>query len=825
MDKPPKYLSEFGPFRLDAANRLLFRDGEIVPLKPKVFDTLLVLVERSGQVVSKAELMERIWPDTIVEENNLTHNISVLRKVMGKDATGQDYIKTIPRRGYCFTSSIHEVWEENTDLIVEKSSRARIVIEEEQSDQPGKQSEAAIATEVLSRPSASIRGAVQRYAKRIIAAISVLVIALIMVWVTRHTIFPLPVNRNGPGPIVQITNWKSGPRETGARNGAFSPDGKKIVFSSNKNEHSGIWIKQLDGGESIEIVGDDSDWYNESPIWSPDEQRIAFVSNRGGHPGIWSVPSLGGTPTMLVAFQEGWPELKRWSKNASIFYEWEGNLFSLDLGSRQTVPMTDFDKANPSPSNFSLSPGEDRIAYAYGRSGHRAIWIKPLHGGEPVQVSSDRDDNQQPIWHPRDNTIIYSSQINGLYKICVAYLDGDLPTPVTSGVSNDFCSDISPDGSKILFIQSREEGDIYKTEVSTGEEIAITSDLTVELWPDISPDGKTIAFQTVNERVDIFHGAIVTKPAATSGQRIQLAVDGFDAQWSPSGNSLGFLRSSNDLYNIWTVKATGEQQRQLTTDGIIFYGFSGLPYNRKQTKDYSWSPGGSKIAYCSSKSGQMNVWVIDVNSSSEKMISDNTDPEMALLCPLWSPDGSRIAYTTMSIASAAEGRRTRSVRITEPGKPDIVFQSDNILHLIGWSESGNDLLVATIKDINKFNSTTAQIDLLQVSGSDGSYRYIATLDSAYLTNIALSTDRRSVAYVSRLNGRDNIWVIPSSGGRAKKITGNTNSREYFSSLVWSPDGRAIYWTRQTCGVIISTVDYFTGKDLVSWQRPPEQAAK
>ena len=131
MSKPVKHFYEFGPFRVDVANRLLLRDGEPVPLTIKAFDTLLALVENSGQVLEKNELMKRVWPDAVVEENNLTQNVSALRKIIGEDAAGRRYIETLPRRGYRFVGGVHEVVGEGSEIILQRQSRSRIVIEEQ----------------------------------------------------------------------------------------------------------------------------------------------------------------------------------------------------------------------------------------------------------------------------------------------------------------------------------------------------------------------------------------------------------------------------------------------------------------------------------------------------------------------------------------------------------------------------------------------------------------------------------------------------------------------------------------------------------------------
>ncbi len=105
---------EFGRFRLNVAERVLLRDGEVVPLTPKVFDILLTLVENRGQVVSKDEVMKRVWPDTFVEEGNLTQNISLLRKALGESPGGVQFIETVPRRGYRFVAAISEKDNETT---------------------------------------------------------------------------------------------------------------------------------------------------------------------------------------------------------------------------------------------------------------------------------------------------------------------------------------------------------------------------------------------------------------------------------------------------------------------------------------------------------------------------------------------------------------------------------------------------------------------------------------------------------------------------------------------------------------------------------------
>ena len=99
---------EFGEFQLDVRERSLWRNGETVQLTPKAFDTLVILVENAGSLVEKDEMMRAVWPDAIVEEIGLARNISVLRKALGEDAGQQQFIETVPKRGYRFSAQVRE---------------------------------------------------------------------------------------------------------------------------------------------------------------------------------------------------------------------------------------------------------------------------------------------------------------------------------------------------------------------------------------------------------------------------------------------------------------------------------------------------------------------------------------------------------------------------------------------------------------------------------------------------------------------------------------------------------------------------------------------
>src|SRR5262245_1619402 len=100
MSEPSRVAYEFGPFVLDAAKRRLLRNGEPVPLAPKVLETLLVLIDNRERVVTKDEIVTQVWGDTIVEEGGLTRNVSILRKTLGEKPDEHQFVVTVPGKGY-----------------------------------------------------------------------------------------------------------------------------------------------------------------------------------------------------------------------------------------------------------------------------------------------------------------------------------------------------------------------------------------------------------------------------------------------------------------------------------------------------------------------------------------------------------------------------------------------------------------------------------------------------------------------------------------------------------------------------------------------------
>lgn len=131
MSKQARHFYEFDSFRLDETERVLLRGGEPVPLSPKLFDTLLALVRNSGHIVEKEDLIRQVWPDTFVEENNLSQYISTLRRTLGDGRHEQRYIETVPRRGYRFAVSVREAWGADGQTVGATRTKVSLSVKEE----------------------------------------------------------------------------------------------------------------------------------------------------------------------------------------------------------------------------------------------------------------------------------------------------------------------------------------------------------------------------------------------------------------------------------------------------------------------------------------------------------------------------------------------------------------------------------------------------------------------------------------------------------------------------------------------------------------------
>ena len=247
---------------------------------------------------------------------------------------------------------------------------------------------------------------------------------------------------------------------------------------------------------------------------------------------------------------------------------------------------------------------------------------------------------------------------------------------------------------------------------------------------------------------------------------------------------------------------------RLTEGGIFFGGFTLLPYNRLQTQDYQWSPESASLIFSADREGVSNIWQTAIGEKSEKRLTSNEDKNLRFFNPLFSPDGSRVAWLAMSTDN--QNKRNWSIWILADGKAGQIYQSDSVLRLIGWSAAGDELIIKSIEGGSDTQTLPADVNLFQISaGGASQLRLISKIKDAYFQNIALSPDRKTLAFVTRQNGSGAIQAMSLTGSAATKtVTGSSDARVYFSSLSFAPDGKTLYYGKQANWQVISMIDNF-----------------
>ncbi len=431
---------------------------------------------------------------------------------------------------------------------------------------------------------------------------------------------------------VQVFNWKRDLTDGLVTRGRFSHDGRMIAFSSTRNGNENIFVQQLGVGEARNITT--GSWHDTRPIWSHDGQEIAFLSDRGRQRGIWIVPFFSGAPELLSKIDQE-TEMVGWSRDgATIFYELNGDLFSLDRATSRSEQLTHL-APKLRANSFRLSPDEKRLVFAgaekaanSGSYGPIDIWVSGLKGEGVRRVTNDDAEDETPVWHPDGRRIVFSSWRGNIRQLQVIDVSGRNQFQFTSNDGDTEVLDVSPDGNRVLCLMPRDEVDLYSMDLTSRKESRVTSEIGAEIWPDVSRDGR-IAFQS--SRVPSTDTRVLGYPlvtrSVTSGQdgketdyepQAPVAPDGFAPQWSPDGTQLAFMRRKQAVTSIW-IKSIGEP-RQLTSTQVDQVGFSQLPYDSEVARNFDWSHDGSQIAFTAHSGAIPSIMRVQVSGGSEAVI-------------------------------------------------------------------------------------------------------------------------------------------------------------------------------------------------------------
>ena len=612
--------------------------------------------------------------------------------------------------------------------------------------------------------------------------------------------------------VTEVANWSSSAGEISS-NASFSPDGKMIAFASTKSGSKDIWVTQTASTEAIQVTNDG--FSNTDPIWSPKGDEIAFFSQRGNvsgaktNTGVWRIPALGGgTPKSIGPITDGSSELRRWTTSGKIYYESNGELYALELSSGTSQKVTSFGQNYGTVSWINISADEKQVAFVAKNEGVWRLFVGDVAGANPTMLAESEGGIRSIAWLPEKGRFFYSAMVAGVSQIFVKHGSAE-PARITAAETDNEVVNAAPDGSTIIFSSAKEESNLWRVSVSDMQESPVARDLNSKLWPTVSPDNEKIAFQSVknlNQGNNLFESTIMIKSTKTQGDTPALLADkGFLPAWSPDGSAIAFLRKNGDTFELLSANPNGGGEKHLTTENKLSVGYSVLPYNWVQTTVFAWSPDGAKIAYVSERNGAANIWAVGLRDGSDAALTDNDDSNLSFYCPVWSANGKRLAFFTQKKKADESGKTTRGLRVidVENGKTTVVYETGNVIRLIGWTADESGLIIAETD--KAFSGLQPETVLKRIAIASGTESVINRLKNAYFYNIFLSSDRKNIAYAARNQDKDDIWVVAATGGDARKLTSNNDSGLYYSRLAWLHDGSAIVFGKQTRFSLLSMI--------------------
>jgi len=718
MSKQNKRIFEFGPFSIDTVNRQLLRDGDVVPLKAKAVDTLLLLIENNGDVVEKDDLMQALWPDSFVEEANLTQNIYTLRK-----ALGGDYIETIPRRGYRFMAKVKEGGNGASDVIViQEKTRTSVSYEVDTDELPNELPLTRQVIDLTSQVPRQLPAASRAEHRWLWIAVPVALITIagvaILFWPRTHS---------APFESVKLTKFTT----TGkAVHAAISPDGKYVAYVLNDSGQQSVRLKQLATGTEVQIVPpEQTDIYGLT--FTRDGNYVFYVSQKQNLLGmLYRAPTLGGAPDKLVEDVDSPVTFSPDSRQMAFLRFGPGQasivIANIEGTAERVLVTTRQSDAIRIGPNGVLPPAwsPDGSIIAAPVSINSTQWNQTIYGyrtndGAQVQITT----NQWPAlgrieWLPDGRgllaTIIEREASSEQQIWIVPYPKGDARR-ITNDLTDYRDVSVTTDARTIITIQSEKKANIWlaaTADLDHPKQLTSTSydGLNGVAW---TPDGRLVYTSWIDGEQNIW----ITNPNGGSPKQLT-AHAGFNEQpaVSPDGRYIVFLSNRNNHEHLWRMDIDGrnpielthgpsDKQPTFTADGqaIIYRSLSpanlfrvsinggqATPFSDKATFDPNVSPDGKTVAcgYRPEPAAKNQIALIAANGGEPRPIHEFPAYYGRLR---WMPDGNGLAY-----AARQQGVGNIWVQPLD-GSPakQLTHWGTNPIFSFGWSRDGKWLAYAS----------------------------------------------------------------------------------------------------------------------------------
>ena len=597
---PARRSLRFGPYELDVRAGELRKAGSRVSLPDQPLAFLTTLLERPGEIVTRDELRQRLWPGgTFVDfEHGLNAAVKRLRDALGDSADTPQFIETVPRRGYRFIAPVEEI-----GAAAEKPEAAASPAASE----PGQPAPAVTITR---------RG--RRRPIVAIAAAALLIAGAVAVWQLRS-------RAPAPPPAMRVVRLSA---MNGSELGAsFSPDGRQVAFlwDGERRDNWDIYVKLLDSPGVLRLTTDAAP--DTAPQWSPDGQQIAYIhlDPSNGTQRIRVVSPLGGADRKVSDFPAFLPA--RWFPDGRSFIVAAAGspqpgglapgIYQLPADGRDARRVTQpaAPRVHQAPA---VSPDARRVAYAsceepvLRRSCH--VEIVEVDAAQPQRAPRRLTPHLLEsvsglTWSRDGRFIIYSAEDASPHYLWRVEVSGShVPERIDIAGPNAVFPALSLAGDRLGFSRYVQDTDIYRMEAK-GASRAVAQSPSFDGNPEISPDGKRIAFcsRRSNDTMDVWVAD------ADGSAAVQLTHGPGKWQcspaWSPDGRQIAFDSQAEDgSWHIWLVDTQGGTLQQVTKDP----GDQNMP---------TWSRDGTSLYFSWKRGTERDIWRMERQTGAKQRVT------------------------------------------------------------------------------------------------------------------------------------------------------------------------------------------------------------
>ncbi len=726
----------FDEYRLDAAHRMLYRGEVEIALVPKAVETLLALIDKRGEIVSKDELIDTIWTDTIVEESNLQHYLHVLRKTLGTRRDGKPFIETFRRRGYRFSSDVQ---------IIEKPNESKTggVVFSENSDRNFYQENVFPRSVYQNDKHSDHKENIEKAAfdgySRLTLAIAVFAV------VVGLTVFLY--SRFQKLNAVQVVSAQSEVSITNLTNGnpvfsaTISNDGRYFVYNDVDGDISRLWLQQTGQPTRLEIIppGERS---IVGKTFSPNGEFVYFTSLEKGETehALYRVPTLGGAVSKILT-----------NISSPVSFSPDG---------REMV----FSRFTKASKEFSLvitdSEGKDE----------RVLLVRS--GAEQFSIGN--------AWSPDGKTIAFgalklnSSSGEGNCSIFSVEVNTGAVKPL-SAEKWDTCYRMAwtHDGAGIVFIGTRDgesystrRDQVYHLDAATGESRRLTTDgnryqdwsLGVTDKNEILavPHNRLSQIWAVNADGDSRSAVQITNGLADGRAGIAPLPDG----------RIGYITRSSENLSLWTTNADGTNQKQI---------FNELSF----IEELRATPDGRYFVFSARRDKQSHLYRLDTDGTNLKQLTDGDSYEIDSTV---SPDSQWIFYGSNVFDGVVWKSNLQKIPV-DGGAPVRLTADEVKLVVPHFSPDGRFISDLDIGGkpviLTEKGATVKTFETVENSGLNIGARWLP--------------NGEAITYPVYKNNVTNIWQQPINGDTPHPLTDFT-SGEIFN-YAFSNDGKRLYISR------------------------------